>query len=74
MLLIILKDGGIKNKIFTRRYLCLFLFPTNPYVVFELGKDLWEISEFLFELKKPFNINISLDEVDQLIKKSEAFN
>jgi hypothetical protein len=42
--------------------------------VFELGKDLWEISEFLFELKKPFNINISLDEVDQLIKKSEAFN
>jgi acyl carrier protein len=38
----------------------------------ELGMDSREMFEFLSELEKTFNINISFDEVDRLIEENEV--
>jgi acyl carrier protein len=38
----------------------------------ELGMDSREMLEFLSELEKTFNINISFDEVDRLIEENEV--
>jgi acyl carrier protein len=38
----------------------------------ELGMDSREMMEFLSELEKTFNLNISFDEVDHLIEENEV--